>query len=184
MDFWETYGLAVISVVGILIVAGLIRNRFKRPTKAQLVISEEVARAEYDALPKCVCGDLAKYPAPVLRRDRGAWDWLRSHFAAAPRYKRAVDLMRQPVFCEPHAHLADALLDQFIFGIRKAYSELNAKVAAEAAGFESESLTRLVAENLTEQQKRYARKTTAPLRLLPQKSDEVIDANGTSGPST
>ena len=180
MDFWENYGLGFISLAGILIIVAVIKSWFKKPAKAQLIISEEVARAEYDALPKCVCGDLAKYPAPVLRRDRGAWDWLRSHFAAAPRYKRAVDLMRQPVFCESHAHLADALLDQFIFSIRKAYSELNAKVAADAAGFESEALTRLVAENLTEQQKRYARKTAAPLRLLPQKNEEIIEANGTS----
>ena len=177
MDFWQNYGLGFLGLIVIMLIAKVWRERTKKPTKQEVVIAEEVARAEYDSLPKCVCGELAKYPAPILKRDRGAWDWLRTHFAAPPRYKRVTDLMQPPVLCSSHAHVADALMDQFIFRIRSGYSEMNAKVAAEAAGFEQEALIKCVGDSLTEMQKRATRKTTATIRVLPMKTgtDDVID---------
>jgi hypothetical protein len=86
-------------------------------------------------------------------------------------------MMQQPVFCEAHAHVADAMMDQFIFRIRSEYSALNAKVAADAAGFEQEALLKCVAESLTETQKRIMRKAPTTIRVFAVKTgtDDVGD---------
>lgn len=170
MDFWETYGAGIGSILIVMTIIRVWRDRTKKQTKLEVTTAEDAARAAYDALPKCVCGELATSPAPVLKRTRGAWDWLRTHFAAPPRYSRVTDLMRPAVFCASHAHVADALLDQFIFRIRSGYSELNARVAAEAAAYEQEALLRSVNESLTELQKRATRKAPATIRVLPMKT--------------
>jgi len=175
MDFWQTYGLSL-AILVVAIVLGSYIIRRGRGTKADVVAAEEAARAEYDSMPKCVCGELARFPAPVLQRDRGAWDWLRNYFAAPPRYKRVVDMMMPPVFCAAHAHVADAMMDQFIFRIRGEFSNMNAKVASDSAGFEQEALLKQVADSLTENQKRAVRKTPSPIRVLPMKTgtDDAI----------
>ena len=170
MDFWQDYGLGVLGLIVIVFIVNLWRGRAKKPTKVEVSLAEEMARAVYDSLPKCVCGEIARHPAPVLKRDRGAWDWLRTHFAAPPRYKRATDAMQPPVLCASHAHVADALMDEFIFRIRSEYSGLNARVAAQAAGFEQEALLKCVGDSLTELQKRATRRSTATIRVLPMKT--------------
>lgn len=190
MDFWQNYGLVI--VLGVVLAIALTKIARMRaaaktavapPTSLALraeavALEEEIARAEYESMPKCVCGEIARYPAPVLKRDRGAWDWLRSYFAAPPRYKREVDLMLTPVFCAAHVHVADALMDQFIFRIRGEYSTLNAKIAADAAGFEQEALLKCVAESLTDLQKRAVRKAPATIRVLPVKVENEDVSNG------
>jgi hypothetical protein len=188
MDFWQNYGLGIFcAVILVLILARVMaRPRSKMPLQLQTILVEEAAREaariEYEQIPKCVCGEVARFPAPVLKRSRGAWDWLRTHFAAPPRYSRQTDMMRVPVFCEAHAHVADAMMDKFIFGIRNEFSSLNAKVAADAAGFEQEALLRCVADSLTESQKRATRKGAATVRLLSVKNgtDDVPSSDGSS----
>jgi hypothetical protein len=78
--------------------------------------------------------------------------------------------MQRPVFCEAHAHVADAMMDKFIFQVRSRFSNLNAEIASDAAGFEQETLIRAVADSLTESQKRAVRKPEAVLRVLPAKT--------------
>ena len=182
MDFWQNIGVGIGLLAAVAVVFGALYKQLHRRTKSEIAITEEMQRAAYEALPKCVCGDVAKFPAPVLQRSRGAWDWLRSHFAAPPRYKRVVDLMQPPVFCSAHAHVADATMDQFIFGIRSEYSKLNARVAADAAGFEQEALMRLVADSLTDLQKRTVRKLNVPtIRVLPAAKTGTDDTGSVDG---
>jgi hypothetical protein len=135
-----------------------------------LAASEERERAALEALPRCACGELAKFPAPVLMRDRGTWDWLRNYFAAPPRYKRTINMMLPPVFCQAHVHVADALMDQFVYRVRSEYAGLNSRTATEASAFEQETLARLVAESLTDLQKRASRKPLAAVRVLSAKT--------------
>jgi hypothetical protein len=173
MDYWQTYGVAILIVGAVAIVGFLIVKKFRGPSDAEVAAQEA---AEYEALPKCVCGEIARVPAPMLKRDRGAWDWLRNYFAAPPRYKRVVDMMQPSVFCTAHAHVADAMMDQFIFRIRSEYSSINAKIAADAAGFEQEALLRQVADSLTDSQKRATRKAPPPLRMLSVRTGTDDDA--------
>ena len=170
MDFWTSYGLWVVTV-GVVIGLGLrIRWRAqKRKPSGEVMTAEESARLEWELVPKCVCGEMATEPAPLLQRTRGAYDFLRKYFAVAPRYKRVIDLMKPPAFCKTHVHVADAKLDQFIFGVRSKYAALNSDVSAEAAAFELEALRNLVADSLTDTQKR-AQKRSSTLRVLPQKT--------------
>ena len=168
MDFWQEYWLVFVAIV--LGIAAYKMKKSKPPTKMEVIATEEVIRAEYEALPKCACGEVARFPAPVLTRDRGTWDWLRSYFAAPPRYKRTINMMLPPVFCQAHVHVADAIMDQFVYRVRNEYAGLNSRIAAEAAGFEQETLAKLVGESLTEQQKRASRKPLATVRVLPAKT--------------
>lgn len=167
MDFWQNYGLYLFLVVSLLVAFLILRNSWKNPVKLEMARAEEEAREAFDAAPKCVCGELAKLPAPILERNRGGWSWLRNYFAAPPSYRRRVDDMQTPVFCAAHAHVADALMDQFIFRVRSEYSTLNTKIAADAAGFEQEALLRAVSDSLTDTQKRATRKAPATIRVLP-----------------
>jgi hypothetical protein len=181
MDFW-TNPTNISVIFSLALIGWLVVSRTKRSStrRVEIAVAEENARLEFDSLPKCVCGEVARYPAPVLKRDRGAWDWLRNYFAAPPRYKRAVDMMLAPVFCESHVHVADAMMDQFIFRVRSEYSALNGKIAADAAGFEQEALLKCVSESLTENQKRAVRKAPTQLRVLPMKTgtDDVPSDGG------
>jgi hypothetical protein len=180
MDNWQNIGPGAILLAGVVIFLGVLLNRLRKPIKIEVMEAEERLRAEHDAAPKCVCGELARFPAPVLQRDRGGWNWLRNFFAAPPSYRRVVDMMQPSVFCQAHAHVADAVMDQFIFRVRSDYSALNARIAADAAGFEQESLLRLVGESLTENQKRATRRTTAPIRVLSLRNgtDDSSTSNG------
>jgi hypothetical protein len=170
MDFWQNYGLGFLTVaVVVALVARIIWNQKRKLPKG--VTQEEQAKLDYELVPKCVCGAVATRPAPILRRTRGAYDFLRNYFAVAPRYKRVIDLMQAPEYCEQHAHTADAKLDQFIFAVRSKYAALNAEISAEAAAFEQESLRNYVAESLTDLQKKFLRKpVSTTLRVLPPKT--------------
>jgi hypothetical protein len=161
----------------------VLRARWRNPVKRAMerARAEEEAREAFDASPKCVCGELAKHPAPILERTRGGWNWLRNYFAAPPSYRRRVDVLQVPVFCPAHVHVADAMMDQFIFRIRSEYSALNAKIAADAAGFEQEALMRAVAESLTETQKRSTRKSPSLPRVLPTLVRVLPARTGTDG---
>jgi hypothetical protein len=169
MDFWQTYGTGLLALAAIVfVVARIIWNQKSKLPKG--VIPEEQAKLDYELVPKCVCGAVATRPAPILRRTRGAYDFLRNYFAVAPRYKRIIDPMQTPEYCEQHAHTADAKLDQFIFAVRSKYAALNAEISAEAAAFEQESLRNYVAESLTDLQKKFLRKPASTLRVLPPKT--------------
>jgi hypothetical protein len=178
MDFWQNTGPGLILLAGVVIFLTTLLRRLRNPIKIEVMQAEERARADYDAAPKCVCGEVARFPAPVLKRDRGGWNWLRNYFAAPPSYRREVDMMQPAVFCQAHAHVADAVMDQFIFRVRSEYSALNAKIASDAAGFEQEALLRMVGESLTELQKRATRKVAAPIRVLPQRNgtDDSVES--------
>ena len=171
MDFWTDYGPALAACAAVIIIVMRIRWRMKnRKAGTSMMTVDDTARLDWELVPKCVCGDMATEPAPLLQRTRGAYDFMRKYFAAAPKYKRVIDLMKPPAFCKTHVHVADAKLDQFIFAVRSEYAALNSKVSADAAAFEQESLRIYVADSLTETQKRATRKSTAPLRVLPQKT--------------
>lgn len=174
MDFWTNpyvlIGLAIIAAVGLIIV-----GRRRPPLVIAMEAERErvVSEATAASAPRCVCGEIATDPAPMLRRGRGAWDWLRNLYGAPPRYTREVDHQRPPIFCRHHMHVADAELDKFIFGVRSDYSKLNAEIAGRAAGFEQEHLQRLVAESLTEKQKRATRSVSAaPIRMVSRTGTE------------
>jgi hypothetical protein len=171
MDFWIEYGPALAAVAVIIAIAVRIRWRVKnKKPGTTLMTAEEATRLDWELVPKCVCGEMATEPAPVLQRTRGAYDFMRKYFAAAPKYKRVIDLMRPPTFCKAHVHVADAKLDQFIFAVRSEYAALNSKVSADAAAFEQESLRIFVADSLTDKQKLETRKPRSALRVLPQKT--------------
>lgn len=172
MDFWIEYGpvLGLFTAVMVALVARIRWRMQRRKPTGEVMTQEEVVRLDWELVPKCVCGEIATEPAPILERTRGAYDFMRKYFAAAPRYKRVIDLMRAPAFCKTHVHVADARLDQFIFSVRSEYAALNSKVSADAAAFELEALRALVADSLTETQKRATRKTASPLRVLPPKT--------------
>lgn len=104
------------------------------------------------------CGDPASEPLPSIERGRGAHDWLRELFAMPPRYKRVVR-GDYPSLCRSHAHVADAMVDEFLHNrVRGAFTAAYTKVAVEAAGFEKEFLTKQLSESLTEAQQREQRK--------------------------
>lgn len=171
MDFWTNYGLWFATAVVVIGLVMRIRWRAanRKPATETLTPNESV-RLDWELVPKCVCGEMATEPAPILQRTRGAYDFMRKYFAAAPKYKRVIDAMKPPAFCKTHVHVADAKLDQFIFSVRSEYAALNSKVSADAAAFELEALRQLVTESLTETQKRATRKTANTLRVLPQKT--------------
>lgn len=148
----------------ILLAVAFIARSFFRSRSIRTIESFEIARQEPgNSAPRCVCGEQATHPAPVLKRSRG--DILRSYFGAPPRYKRAVDEDAQAAYCHSHAHLADVLLDQFVYTIRSEQASTNAAIAAKAANYEQEGLARAIAESLTEEQKR-AKRTSNVTRLV------------------
>ena len=111
--------------------------------------------------PTCgACGDPATHPAPSIERGRGSWDWLREFLSMPPRYYRSVG--GSSALCSSHAHVADALVEEFIHvRVRGAFASAYAAVAIDAAGFEKEALARRLSESLTEDQKRDAKKRAA-----------------------
>lgn len=161
--------IAGVSIIFAAIIFAVSRalSRKRLPSAQETAAHEEAIRALNDALPRCVCGEPATDPAPQLRWDRGAFDWLRSIFAAPPRFKRIIDHMMPPTLCKHHARVADAMLDEWLFKQRSRYSEINSKIAIEAATFEQESLLRQLSESLTDSQKRAMRKSSSPpLRVV------------------
>jgi hypothetical protein len=118
--------------------------------------------------PRCPCGVPATHPAPKLVRRRTGW--LRSMFATAPAYKRVVPRgpysLEQLVFCETHAHVADSMMDRFVFErIRGVQSEANERIAIEAAAFEGEKLTEQI-RSITAKKYESIAPPAPPLRLL------------------
>lgn len=109
--------------------------------------------------PKCgACGDPATEPMPSIERGRGAHDWLRELFAMPPRYRRVVKT-DTPALCRSHAHVADAMVDEFLHNrVRGAFTSAYTKVAVEAAGFEKEFLTKQLQDSLTDDQKKAAKR--------------------------
>lgn len=173
--------LGIFIVIGLWVKYSAWRKRVE-PKEARQ--QEEILRAEYEAAPRCICGGEATDRMPYLERSRGASDWLRNIYGAPPRYKRVIDYTSPPVLCRAHAHLADSLMDKFIFNrIRAAYSDLNAQIAAESAAFEQESLYAQLVASLTENQKRAQRKAgpSQVLRMLPAQGTAVPPKNGTDG---
>jgi len=159
-NFWlSASGATTVAILIVIVLAFVmfLRRRSSKTTATRISIAPE------DVRPRCVCGDLATDPGPSLRRTRG--DWLRSIFAAPPRYRRTVEALSEPVYCRSHAHLADVLLDQFIYDLRAKQAAQNAAIASSAANFEQEGLRKLIVDSLTDDQKRAARKA-APVRLV------------------
>ena len=112
-----------------------------------------------DDQPRCICGDIATEPMPILTRNRGRFDFFRRYFAAPPRYVRRIDPYAPLSLCRAHAHVADAKMEEFLFNrVRGILSEANAKVAVEAASFEREFLMKGLADALTDSEKKTARK--------------------------
>jgi hypothetical protein len=169
MDKLIDIGPVLLIVFGIAVIAAMLMRR-KPQAK---ITAEEQEQKRFDAAPKCcVCGDEATHPLPKLRRSRGSL--LRKLFAAPPSYRREVDPMGRPVLCEPHAHAADAFLDQFVFGIRQRCANLNAEIATSAAGFEQEALLKQLRDSLTDAQKRAQRVVGPPVSIR-----AVSSRNGT-----
>ena len=117
--------------------------------------------------PRCLaCGDVASEPMPAIERSRGARDWFRELFAMPPRYRRVV---RRDIacLCRSHAHVADAMVDEFLHNrVRGAFTAAYTRVAVEAAGFEKEFLQKQLTDSLTEDQKRAAKRAGATVTRL------------------
>jgi hypothetical protein len=160
MNAWGSPFLLVPLALGaIAFLVGLYFRRRPRLT----IESFEIARQERESsVLRCVCGDTATHPSPILERSRG--DILRSYFGAPPRYKRTVDPEGTLVYCRHHAHYADVEADKFVYDLRAEQAATNATIAARAANFEQEGLARKVADSLTEEQKRAKR--TSNVRQL------------------
>lgn len=122
--------------------------------------------------PRCIaCGDPASECMPNIERSRGARDWLRELFAMPPRYRRVVR-GELPTLCRSHAHVADAMVDEFLHNrVRGAFTSAYTKVAVEAAGFEKEFLQKQLTESLTEDQKRAAKRAGATVTRLLKTAD-------------
>lgn len=153
------FGLFVAVTIALLTMTVSVWRRSRRASSVEaLAAAQEAARTIEEARPRCICGDVAVAPWPTLKRSRG--DWLRSIFAAPPRYRRVVEAMGDPALCRSHAHLADNLLDEFLFGIRAEQSALNASIAIKAAQFEQEGLAKKIGESLTPAQKQATRRSS------------------------
>lgn len=107
-------------------------------------------------LPPCLaCGDGASEPLPSIERSRGARDWFRELFAMPPRYRRVIRSLDGNLLCRSHAHVADAMVDEFLHNrVRGAFTSAYTRVAVEAAGFEKEFLAKQLSESLTETQQK------------------------------
>jgi hypothetical protein len=113
--------------------------------------------------------------------------WLRALFAGAPRYRRFIPKtvawfgLSQPyipieafIFCEIHAHVADSMMDRFIFErVRAVQAEANERVAVEAAAFEQKTLIDQIKFSYSDQQAERKKMAgnlesvrTPPVRLL------------------
>lgn len=152
--------LLPLTLLAVAFLVGVILRRRSTPTIESF---ETALQARANDAPRCVCGEPATHPAPVLKRSRG--DILRSYFGAPPRYKRAVEDEAPPAYCHSHAHLADVLLDQFVYTIRSEQASVNASIAARAANYEQEGLPKAIADSLTEEQKR-AKRSSNVTRLV------------------
>lgn len=170
MDKLIDIGPVILAAIA-LAVAAVIVVRLRSRVHQIVIPVEEQERLALEAAPKCICGEVATHALPRLRRSRGSW--LRKLFAAPPSYRREEDPMARPVLCEPHAHAADSFMDRFIFGVRQEYANLNAKIATDAAGFEQESLVKLIRESLTDAQKR-AQRLPVPVSIR-----SIAPRNGT-----
>jgi len=167
MDFWTNPSIVFAGAVIAIILLGVIAFRRRTHMVDLAVLAERERERVANETKPCVCGEPATDPAPILRRNRGGWDWLRNYFGAPPRYTREVDGMKPHVFCRSHAHVADELMSQWIFDTRAKYSALNVETSVGAAGFEQEHLLTKVKASLTENQKR-ATKANQPLRMVPK----------------
>ena len=121
-------------------------------------------------IPKCPCGNRATHASPRLVRSRTGW--LRSYFGIAPLYRRVVPKFSEGgelVFCETHAHVADSMMDRFIYDrVRAVLAEANERISVEAAAFETENLLDQIKTSIepTPKKKNEQVQSQPPVRLL------------------
>lgn len=151
-------------LVSIIFLMWMFRRRSQVQAAQRIGSYEHAPPARDHDAPRCVCGEPATDPAPVLKRSRS--DVLRSYFGAPPRYKRAVDHMAVPAYCRSHAHLADVLLDRFVYDLRAEQAATNASIAAKAANYEQEGLAKQIVESLTDDQRKASRRPSNVTRLV------------------
>lgn len=112
--------------------------------------------------PLCVvCGDKATEGMPYISREREEENkvttlWMRHNdrnvYAAPPQYHRVVDPVK--CLCRVHAHVADAKVDNFLYGrIRAVLAGANEQIALEAATFEKQDMLKSLEESLTPREK-------------------------------
>lgn len=148
----------------------LLEMGHRPPTQEEVEALKYINQQESGNL--CPCGEPATHPAPKLIRKRTSW--LQKYFAMAPAYKRVIprpkivtDWSPELMFCETHAHVADSMMDQFIYqDIRASQSKLNEQVAIRAASFEKEGLMQKIKDSLTEEQKKKVRTITTQSKRL------------------
>jgi hypothetical protein len=154
----------VVFAVIVMSVRGILRGR-----SVVEVVREDRTSGEMPVVNdwRCfVCADPATEAMPSIARGRGAKDWLRELFAMPPRYKRVVKNF-VPSLCSSHAHVADAMVDEFLHNrVRGAFTAAYTKVAIEAAGFEKEFLQKQLGESLTEDQKRAQKKAVIKTNVV------------------
>ncbi len=161
-NVWSSPFLLI--VLPICLTVGFIAwSIFRRRSQPTIESFEAALKERENAAPRCVCGETATHPAPILARSRG--DILRSYFGAPPRYKRTTDPVGTLTYCRHHAHYADLELDKFVYDLRAEQAATNAAIGARAANFEQEGLARKLAESLTEDQKRASRRPSNVTRL-------------------
>jgi hypothetical protein len=158
---WESPFLlfAAATTLALLFVVWAIYRRRRAPQTTQSYEAAPAVRAVPDVL-RCTsgCGEPATEPSPSLTRSRD--DYFRRLYGAPPRYRRTIDRMGIPAYCRAHAHVADARLDKWIFDERARATTSNSEAAGRAARVVAELPTQ-VAEELTDEQKKNAKKRTS-----------------------
>lgn len=149
----------LLSAVGL---AAAVRS-FLRREKAVVPPPTETSFVPPDIEERCFCGEVATEPMPYIEREReddsAAANLLMRHhdrnvYAAPPRLRRTVDKNKPNVLCRVHAHVADAKIDEFLYGeVRAVLAAANAQIAIKAAGFERESLFEALKGSLTKTEK-------------------------------
>ena len=147
------YALATAAVItGLVVLTSMLIKKFwkkgkadgsRTPTQEEMeALAFSMVQEEEAKVPKCPCGAVATHASPQLVRSRTGM--MRNYFGIAPLYRRVVPKLSEGgslTFCQAHAHVADSMMDRFIFDrVRAVLAEANEKISVEAAAFETENL--------------------------------------------
>lgn len=160
---------AMVVLISFVLSIKLLIKRFRKGESNDEQLEEKPVERHEASWPKCVCGANASHAAPRLVRSRTGWG--RGQYAEAPTYKRSVNKrpehMDDFVFCETHAHVADSMMDRFIYErIRAVQAEANEKISIEASAFERELLIGKIKATLDDRKKRLSEAPKGTLQLL------------------
>lgn len=146
---------SLIALLFVGVALAIIIRKLLQDTRAEererLKHSQEIAIVR--SLLRCPCGAPATEGTPVLERGRGSV--LRDLLSMPPRYRRVTPVGAPLVWCRAHAHVADAVLAEFVAQeVRSRLAQAYADIAARVAMFETEGLSRRVVAQLSDEQRK------------------------------